>query len=177
MSFILSPTSATGGDFRVFSGFCRAQVVAPERSHYLNETKTRLLNARRERFRFLSFEVSWRRSRNNGAEYPHVEPSPKAKVSLRDAGRHELNHWTTWRSSTEAIRTVNQIVRGWGAYFHYGNSAATFSGQQNWLCQRTRRWLWQKYGRKLGEYTFFTTERLYGQYGLAKLPLYRARSR
>ena len=97
----------------------------------LNETKTRLLDARRERFRFLGFEVSWRRSRNNGAEYPHVEPSPKAKANLRDAVRQELNHWTTWRSSTEAIRTVNRIVQGWGAYFHYGNSAAAFNGQQN----------------------------------------------
>ena len=141
----------------------------------LNETKTRLLDARSERF--IGFEVSWRRSRNNGAEYPHVEPSSKAKANLRSAVRQELNHWTTWRSSTEAIRTVNRIVRGWGAYFHYGNSVAAFSGQQNWLCQRVRRWLWKKYGRTLGQYTFFTTERLYGQYGLAKLPLYSARSR
>ena len=37
--------------------------------------------------------------------------------------------------------------------------------------------LWKKYGRKLGQYTFFTNERLYGQYGLAKLPMYSARSR
>ena len=143
----------------------------------LNETKTRVLDARRERFRFLGFEVSWRRSCNTGVEYPHIEPSPKAKAKLRTAVRRELNHWTTWRSSTEAIRTVNRIVRGWGEYFHYGNSTAAFSGLQNWLRQRARRWLWKKYGRRLGLYTFFTNERLYGQYGLAKLPLYSARCR
>jgi hypothetical protein len=38
-------------------------------------------------------------------------------------------------------------------------------------------WLWKKYGRKHGKYTFFTNERLHGQYGLAKLPLYSAWSR
>lgn len=155
----------------------RLQAYLQGKGLQLNETKTRLLDARRERFRFLGFEVSWRRSRNSGAEYPHVEPSPKAKAELRESVRQELNHWTRWRSSTEAVRTVNRIVQGWGAYFHYGNSVATFSSQQNWLCQRVRRWLWKKYGRKLGQYTFFTNERLYGQYGLAKLPMYSARSR
>jgi hypothetical protein len=54
---------------------------------------------------------------------------------------------------------------------------AAFSSQQNWLRQRVRRWLWKKYGRKHGKYTFFTNERLHGQYGLAKLPLYSAWSR
>lgn len=87
----------------------------------LNEIKTRLLNARRERFRFLGYEVSWRCS-NRGNGYPHVEPSPKAKANLRTAVRRELNDWTTWRSSTEALRTVNLIVRGWGAYFHYATA-------------------------------------------------------
>jgi RNA-directed DNA polymerase len=155
----------------------RLQAHLQRKGLHLNETKTRVLDARRERFRFLGFEVSWRRSCHTGVEYPHVEPSPKAKAELRTAVRQELNHWTTWRSSTEAIRTVNGIVRGWGAYFHYANSTTAMTGLQQWLRRRVRHWLWEKYGRRLGPYTFFTNERLYGQYGLAQLPLHRAPNR
>ena len=82
-----------------------------------------MLDARHESFRFLGFEVGWRPSRTTGRPYPHVEPSQKARQKLRDAVRWELNHWTTGRSCTVTIRTVNQVVRGWSHYFHYGQSA------------------------------------------------------
>jgi group II intron reverse transcriptase/maturase len=143
----------------------------------LNETKTRVLDVRHESFRFLSFEVSWRKSRTTGKHYPHVEPSKKARQKLRDAVRRELNHWTTGRSVTETIRTVNQVVRGWSHYFHYGHCTRTYVGMQDWMRQRYRTWLWKKYGRTLGYYTFFTNDRLQGQYQLFTLPSYAPRRR
>lgn len=127
--------------------------------------------------RFLSFEVSWRKSRTTGRHYPHVEPSKKARQKLRNAVRRELNHWTTGRSVTETIRTVNQVVRGWSHYFHYGHCTRTFVGMQDWLRQRYRKWLWKKYGRTLGYHTFFTNDRLQGQYQLFTLPSYAPRRR
>jgi group II intron reverse transcriptase/maturase len=136
----------------------------------LNPTKTRVLDVRRESFRFLGFEIDWRPSRTTGRPYPHVEPSKKARHKLRDAVRWELNHWTTGRSCAEAIRTVNQVVRGWSHYFHYGNCTRTFVREQDWLRQRCRKWLWKKYGRTLGYYTFFTNARIQGQYQLFTLP-------
>ena len=39
-----------------------------------------------------------------------------------------------------------------------------------WLRQRLRGWLWRKYDRTLGRYTFFTDGRLHGQYQLYSLP-------
>ncbi len=49
-----------------------------------------------------------------------------------------------------------RAVRGavGAAHFHFGNSVAAFSSQQDWLCQWVRRRRWKKYGRKLGQYTF-----------------------
>lgn len=143
----------------------------------LNETKTRVLDVRQESFRFLGFEVGWRQSRTTGKPFPHVEPSKKARQKLRNAVRRELNHWTTGRSCVEAIRTVNRVVRGWSHYFHYGHCTRVFTRMQDWLRQRYRKWLWKKYGRTLGYRTFFTNDRLQGQYQLFTLPSYAPRSR
>ena len=57
------------------------------------------------------------------------------------------------------------------------NSTDVFKRQQHWLQQRLRKWLWKKYGRTLGRHTFFTDDRLRGQYGLAILPCYASRNR
>ncbi len=143
----------------------------------LNEAKTRVLDVRQESFRFLGFDVSWRQSRTTGKSYPHVEPGKRAQQKLRDAVRGELNHWTTGRSCMEAVRTVNRVVRGWSHYFHYGHCTRTFVRMQDWLRQRYRKWLWKKYGRTLGYHTFFTNDRLQGQYQLFTLPSYAPRCR
>lgn len=142
----------------------------------LNETKTRLVDTRRESFRFLGFEVAWRRGRT-GKDYVHVEPAPKARRALRKAIGEELNHWTEHRSCAEVVGRVNRISQGWANYYHYGHCTRVFGRQQDWLQNRLRRWLWRKYGRTHGLFSFFTNERLAGQYKLWSLPLKAAWSR
>lgn len=157
--------------------YSRLKAYLQRKGLTLNETKTRVLDVRRASFRFLGFEVSWRKSRFTGKPFPHVEPSKKAQQQLRKAVRQELNHWTTWRSCKDAIGAVNRTARGWSHYFHYGHCTRTHVRMQDWLRQRCRKWLWKKYGRTLGYYTFFTNERLQGQYQLFTLPSYAPRSR
>lgn len=137
----------------------------------LNEAKTRLVNFQQESFRFLGFVFAWRRSPRTGNRFVHVEPSAQARLHLREAVRSELNHWTGHRSCTEAIRRVNRITRGWSNYYHYGHSTRVFGRQQDWLQNRVRRWLWRKYDCRHGLFSFFTDERLLGQYQLWPLPL------
>jgi RNA-directed DNA polymerase len=156
--------------------FARLKVYLQRRGLRLNETKTRVIDARQTSFQFLGFEVSWRTNRF-GKHYSHVEPSQKARLKLRNAVRDELNHATTWRSCAESIRRVNRIVQGWGQYYHYGNCTRVFASQEDWLNERLRGWLWQKYDRTLGLYTFFTNERLHGQYGFASLPTHAPQRR
>lgn len=157
--------------------FERLKVYLHRKGLTLNEAKTRVVDVRRESFRFLGFEVGWRQSRTTGKPFPHVEPSKKARQKLRDAVRRELNHWTTGRSCVEAMRVVNRVVRGWSGYFHYGHCTRAFGRMQDWLRQRYRKWLWKKYGRTLGYYTFFTNDRLQGQYQLFTLPAHAPRNR
>ena len=91
----------------------RLKVYLAAKGLTLNAAKTRLVDMRAGgRFRFLGFEVSWRKSDRSGRWYPHVEPSRKAQQNLRANVRRELNRWTRHRSSVETVRCVNRIVRG-----------------------------------------------------------------
>jgi group II intron reverse transcriptase/maturase len=137
----------------------------------LNPTKTRLLDAHQDRFRFLGFEVSWRQAATT-RYYAHVEPSGKSQTALRDKVRDELNRWTRWESCAAKVCRLNAILRGWGGYFHYSHCTRVFRRVQHWVQERLRTWLWQKYDRTHSRYGFFTNARLVGQYGLYQLPLH-----
>jgi group II intron reverse transcriptase/maturase len=148
----------------------RLKVYLERRGLALNEAKSRLVDVRQASVRFLGFDVRWRYSRFSGRGYLQLEPSRKAQQRLRDAVRQELNHWTRWRSCSESVRRVNRIVQGWSNYYHYGNCAKVFRRHQDWLLNRFRTWLWWKYDRNLGRYSFFSNDRLHGQYHLWPLP-------
>lgn len=53
----------------------------------LDETKTRIVDARREGFDFLGFRFQPRRSRRSGKLYPHVEPSRRAIQRIKDRAK------------------------------------------------------------------------------------------
>jgi RNA-directed DNA polymerase len=148
----------------------RLKCYLERRGLKLNEAKTRVLDANRESFRFLGFEIRMKVSPRTGGSFPHVEPSRKAQQALRDAVRNETAYYQRWRSCTETVTRVNRIVRGWSNYFHYGNCSNAFYRTQRWVQQRFRIWLWKKYDKTLGRYEFFTDDRLHGQYQLWKMP-------
>jgi hypothetical protein len=86
----------------------------------LNETKTRVVDSRREKFSFPGFELSNRGSVRKGTRYVHVEAAKKARRQLRETIRRELNRWTIHESCAQALRTVNAIVRRWTNYYLLG---------------------------------------------------------
>jgi len=150
----------------------RLEVYLQAKGLKLNSTKTRMVNAQRERFRFLGFEVSWRHSPRTNQHYVHVEPSGQSQLALRDKVRAELNRSTHWESCTAKVRRLNAVLRGWGGYFHYGHCTRALRRTQHWVQERLRFWLWQKYARTHSRHGFFTNARLVGQYGLYQLPLH-----
>ena len=127
-----------------------------------NEAKTRLVNFPHDSFRFFGCDFAWRRSLRTGNRCVHVEPSPKARLHLREAVREELNHWTKHRSCAEAVRRVKRITRGWSNTDHSGHSTRVFGRQQVWLQNRVRRWLWRQDDCTHGLFSFFSDERLLG---------------
>src|SRR6266852_358790 len=86
----------------------------------LNETKTRVCNARCESFDFLGYTFGPMHSPRTGGCYNGARPSKKALASIRDKIRRRLrpgNH-APW---AEVARDLNRMVRGWAAYFSYGS--------------------------------------------------------
>lgn len=137
----------------------------------LNEAKTRLVDTRKEGIEFLGFSVAWRQGLKSQRWYPHVEPSAKSQAKLRDKVRAVLEVRTRNQAAVAVVRKVNQITRGWAGAFHYGNSTHVFGQQQTFVRNRLRRWLWRKYSRTHGLFSFFTDDRLAGQYKLWNWPL------
>jgi group II intron reverse transcriptase/maturase len=136
----------------------------------LNEEKTRLVDSRKEPFCFLGFAVSWRQGFKSKRWYPHVEPSAKSQMKLRDKVRLILNVQTRNQPDLATVEKVNQVTRGWATAFHYGNSSRVFSKQQYFVRNTLRRWLWRKYDRTHALFEFFTDDRLHGQYHLWPWP-------
>ena len=134
-----------------------------------NETKTRTLDVRTEGFKFLGFGVNWCRGKS-GRSYPHVAPHPKSQMKLRDKLREKLNHWTLWRAAEEVIPEVNRLLKGWGGYFHYGNSTRVFDRLNQDAAQRLQRWLWRKQGCQQALWATNPQAVLRERYGLYRLP-------
>ena len=142
----------------------------------LNETKTRLVDVRRESVKFLGFRMQWRRGKT-GRHYPHVEPHPDSCQKLRDKLRDKLNHWTLCEPEEETIKAVNRTVKGWVGYYHYGNSARVFNKVQRFVCDRVRRWLWRRHACVHGKYARYDDTTLWERYGLYRLPQWAAGKR
>jgi group II intron reverse transcriptase/maturase len=148
----------------------RLQKWLEARGLKLNEKKTRLVNLRQEGIKFLGFSFTQRTSRK-GKRYLHIEPHPKSRQALRDRLGELLNHGTLWRPIAAVVTEVNQVLRGWAGYFHWGHSSAVSNQMLSYSRNRFRRWLWRKHDCRRALWTAYTDQRLHEKYGLWKLPL------
>ena len=137
----------------------------------LNESKTRIVDANKEGFCFLGFDLKMNVG-SKGVRYPHIQPADKAveKVKTR------INELTT-RNRTgipikDVVRDINRTLRGWSGYFHYRNSTAVFQKVKRHAEERLRIHL-----RKRHKVTNWKTAMiryprrvLYERYGLYKIP-------
>ena len=138
----------------------------------LNENKTRVVNARKEGFAFLGFELRMRRSMWTGKAYPHIQPSRKSLQKIKDRVTELTQRRRTPLPLATIIGQVNETVRGWVGYFHYGNCAKTLLHLRGHMEQRVRTHLCKRHkvrNRATG-YTRFPNRSLYEKYGLYKVP-------
>ena len=138
----------------------------------LNASKTRVVDARREMFSFLGFEIGLRVSRISGKTYPHVEPS---KASVQAVKRRITGMTSRSRTMVDMgalIKEVNQTVRGWVGYFHFRNCSHRLCHVRTHLEERMRTHLRKRHkirDRNSG-YMRFPRRELYKRYGLFKVP-------
>src|SRR4029077_6280345 len=88
----------------------------------VNETKTRVCDARCTSFDFLGYTFGPMHSPRTGGRYNGARPSKKAIASIKGAIRQGLRpgNQAPW---AEVVRRLNRTVRGWAAYFCYGSLA------------------------------------------------------
>jgi RNA-directed DNA polymerase len=164
-----------------FVVLCRGKVEAPLAAvrHVLdrldltlNESKTRIVDARQESFTFLGFEIRVNKSWKSGKSYPHVCPAPKSLAKIKERIKQQTDRRLTPVPLVDVVRNMNASLRGWVGYFHYRNSSKVLNKVKTQAEERLRTHLMKRHkisdrGTALKR---FPRQKLYANYGLYKVP-------
>jgi group II intron reverse transcriptase/maturase len=115
-----------------------AEILATLGLH-LHPDKTRIveLTKGRQGFDFLGFHhrkvASWRR---RGRYYLQRWPATRAMNAIRAKIREATDRRYVGHSLAWIVGNLNRVLRGWGAYFRYGNSARKFADIDSYVHER-----------------------------------------
>lgn len=139
----------------------------------LNEEKTQIVDARQGHFDFLGFTFGICRSHKSGKRYPHVEPSRKSVQRIKAETKRLTDRRLTPVPLPMVIARLNCTLRGWTNYFHHRNCSGVFTRVKGYVEERTRSHLCNRHQVALyqGGLKRFPRHRLYGDYGLYRLPV------
>src|SRR4029450_8851411 len=106
----------------------------------LNETKTRVCDARCQPFTFLGYTFGPMHSPRTGRRYNGAQPSKKAVASIKERIRNRLRpgNQAPWE---DVARALNRTVQGWANYFSYGSVTKAREAVQLYLYHAVRRFL------------------------------------
>ena len=138
----------------------------------LNESKTKIVNAHKEKFYFLGFSIWMAESSKSGNLYPHVQPSKKALKAIKDRVTVITHRKMTAKPLEKIMTEVNATVRGWVGYFHFKNCSKVLTNLKEHVEGRLQTHLRKRHkikDRGTGGIKF-SSQKLYGKYGLYKVP-------
>ena len=116
----------------------------------LHPDKTRIVCLRRgaEGFDFLGFHLRRRESpRRPGKWYLYRWPSRRAMAAIRGKIRQRTDRRHAPLPISDVVVNLNRVLRGWGNYFRYGNSARQFAAVDSYVRLRLARLASVKHGR------------------------------
>jgi RNA-directed DNA polymerase len=134
----------------------------------LNEAKTSIKQARRERFDFLGYTFGPHRFRKDGHWYLGASPSKKSVARLRRKVRDLLipSNVGAW---LEVRDRLNSILRGWSAYFSYGTRLMAYRAVDNYVLERARHFLRRRHKVQSRGATCFSDDMVFGERGILRL--------
>jgi RNA-directed DNA polymerase len=138
----------------------------------LNESKTRIVDARQESFNFLGFEIRVSKSWKTGKSYQHICPSAKSLAKIKERITQLTARERTLIPLKDIVGSMNASLRGWVNYFHYRNSSGVLEKVRTHAEERLRTHLMKRHkvkNRGAGRGRF-PREQLYTYYGLYKVP-------
>src|SRR5229473_1975593 len=138
----------------------------------INEAKTSLRNARQERFDFLGYSFGAHWFEANGKWYLGASPSKKSVQRLKTKIGDLLvpSNIDPW---PEVCDKLNRSLRGWSNYFGYGSRSKAYRSVDQYVFERTRRFLARRHkvqGRGNRRFTFDVIHRELGVLCLQRLP-------
>jgi Retron-type reverse transcriptase len=134
----------------------------------LNEKKTSLRNARRERFDFLGYTFGPHFSGRTGKEYIGYSPSKKSVSKMK---RNVGDYLTPGNNRPwEEVRDrLNQKLKGWKAYFGLGSTARAYRAIDEYVEERVRHFLRRRHKVSSQGTREFSMKRIYGELGILRL--------
>jgi len=136
----------------------------------MNESKTRVVDAREGSFDFLGFTVRVIKHPRTGRRFPLIRPSKKALTRIKGEIRRWTGRSTLALPKEVVIRKLNEVTRGWVGYFYYGNCSKDLSLLKRFTEQRLRIYLRRKHRVKSWGYKAFPDKYLYETLGLYRIP-------
>ena len=134
----------------------------------VNEAKTRLRDARRERFDFLGYTFGPHRYRKDGHWYVGASPSRESVRRLKTGVRAILTpgNQAPWPSVRDRL---NATLRGWSAYFAYGTRLMAYRAADNYVDQSVRGFLVRRHKVPSRGTRRFPADRVFGELGVLRL--------
>ena len=113
----------------------RIEAVLAELGLQLHPDKTRIvrLTGGEDGFDFLGFHHRKTPSKWGGRRYLSKWPSDRAMASMRAKVRERTDRRLAGRELHHVVADLNPVLRGWGAYFRYGNSNRKFAAIDSYV--------------------------------------------
>jgi RNA-directed DNA polymerase len=134
----------------------------------LNRSKTRLCDARTERFDFLGYSFGLHRIRQDGRRYIGASPSGKSVQRLKGKVGAILvpGNMRRWG---EVCAQLTRLMRGWGGYFSPGSHYVTDRVIEAHIYDRVRNFLVRRHKMPARSIGPFTMEAVFGTLGVPRL--------
>ena len=134
----------------------------------LNEKKTSLRNAHREQFDFLGYTFGPHYSMRTGKRYMGYSPSKKsvARIKAKVGDYLVPGNVAPWK---EVSARLNQILKGWRAYFAYGATSKAYRAVDEHVYDTVRHFLRRRHKVSSHGIRQFPEERVFGSLGVIRL--------
>jgi RNA-directed DNA polymerase len=134
----------------------------------LNEKKTSVRNAREERFDFLGYTFGPHYSPRTGREYIGHSPSKKSVSRIKTKVGDLLvpGNMESWEKVSERL---NQILKGWRAYFGCGSTSKAYRAVDEHVYDKVRHFLRRRHKVSSQGTRQFPEERVFGSMGVVRL--------
>lgn len=134
----------------------------------LNEVKTSLRNARKERFDFLGYSFGPHYSPRNGRQYLGASPSKKSVARLKPRISAILQRGNNAPWGDVCIK-LNRLLKGWSGYFNYGTCTPANRAIDNHVMMRVQHFLAKRHRVPSRGTRRFSRDIVFGELGVLSL--------